>query len=299
MNSISKFKGLGVALITPFKDDQSVDFDRLAQIVDDMANNGVDYLLALGTTSEYMTLTPPEKDDVLRCILDANAKRLPVMVGLGGPNTAFMIRKLEHLSNFDCDAILTVTPYYNKPSQAGLVAHYKTFAQATDMPIFLYNVPGRTSCNLEVATTLRIVSECSNIVGIKEASGNMRQILQLIAHKPEGFAVLSGDDLLAMPLIAAGADGLVSVMANAFPKEVAELVHTTSTGNLVRARQLNNLLSDLTVACFKEGSPSGIKAIMSEDGKINQVLRLPLVPVSENLQNTISNLIRNFRNSNI
>ncbi len=153
----NKFKGLGVALITPFHQDGSIDFPRLEQLVNRMIDNGVDYLLALGTTSEYPTIAPPEKDDVLRCILATNAKRLPVMVGLGGPNTQFMIRKLEHLSEFDVDAILTVTPYYNKPSQAGLVAHYKAFTSATDMPVFLYNVPGRTSCNLEWPTTLQIV----------------------------------------------------------------------------------------------------------------------------------------------
>ncbi len=295
MSNISKFKGLGVALITPFKDDESIDFDALSCLVDRMVNNGVDYLLALGTTSEYMTLSPQEKDDVLRCILEANNKRRPVMVGLGGPNTAFMIRKLDHLNSFDVDAILTVTPYYNKPSQAGLIAHYRKFSQSTDLPIFLYNVPGRTSCNLEVATTLKIVNDCSNIIGIKEASGNMCQILQLIAHKPDNFMVLSGDDLLAMPLIAAGADGLVSVMANAFPKEVSELVHSTSDGNLKRAQELNNLLSDLTVACFKEGNPSGIKAIMSADNTIQQILRLPLVPVSDSLQNSILNLVTTLR----
>ena len=187
------FKGLGVALITPFKQDGQIDFTRLAELVNRMIENGVDYLLALGTTSEYPTIAPAEKDDVLRCILETNAKRLPVMVGLGGPNTQFMIRKLEHLALFDVDAILTVTPYYNKPSQAGLIAHYKTFAAATDMPVFLYNVPGRTSCNLELETTLRIAEECPNVVGIKEASGKMKQILQLIAKRPQDFMVISGD----------------------------------------------------------------------------------------------------------
>lgn len=290
----TKFKGLGVALITPFKDDESVDFNTLEKLVNNMVANDVDYILALGTTSEYMTLTPDEKDDVLRCIVETNGNRKPIMVGLGGPNTAFMIRKLERLNNFPVDAILTVTPYYNKPSQAGLVAHYKKFASATDMPIFLYNVPGRTSCNLEVQTTLRIVEESKNIVGIKEASGNMRQILQLIAHKPDGFLVLSGDDLLAMPLIAAGADGLVSVMANAFPKDVATLVHATSNGNLTLAQQINNRLSDLTIACFKEGSPSGIKAILAAQNNLSHTLRLPLVPVSEQLQLTIHKLLNSL-----
>ena len=285
------FKGLGIALITPFKEDGQIDFARLAELVNRVIDNGVDYLLALGTTSEYPTIAPAEKDDVLRCILEANAKRLPVMVGLGGPNTQFMIRKLEHLAAFDVDAILTVTPYYNKPSQAGLVAHYKTFAAATDMPVFLYNVPGRTSCNLELETTLRIAEECPNVVGIKEASGKMKQILQLIAKRPQGFMVISGDDLLTLPLMAAGADGLISVMANAFPKKVADMVHHIMRQELVEARKIHQQLVPLTVDCFKEGSPAGVKAIMSAMGLIDNALRLPLVPVSEKLQEEISRLL--------
>lgn len=287
----SAFKGLGVALITPFTPDGQIDFTRLAELVNRVIDNGVDYLLALGTTSEYPTLAPPEKDDVLRCILETNARRLPVMVGLGGPNTQFMIRKLEHLAAFDVDAILTVTPYYNKPSQAGLVAHYKTFAAATDMPVFLYNVPGRTSCNLEATTTLRIAEECPNVVGIKEASGMMKQILQLLAKRPEGFMVISGDDLLTLPLMAAGADGLISVMANAFPAKVADMVHHIMRQELVEARAIHQQLVPLTVDCFKEGSPAGVKAIMSAMGLIDNVLRLPLVPVSDKLQEEINKLV--------
>lgn len=286
------FKGLGVALITPFKRDGQIDFTRLSELVDRVIDNGVDYLLALGTTSEYPTLAPDEKDDVLRCILETNSKRLPVMVGLGGPNTQFMIRKLDHLAQFDVDAILTVTPYYNKPSQAGLVAHYKTFAAATDMPVFLYNVPGRTSCNLEAATTLRIAEECPNVVGIKEASGMMKQILQLIAKRPEGFLVISGDDLLTLPLMAAGADGLISVMANAFPKKVADMVHHIMRQELDDARAIHQQLVPLTIDCFKEGSPAGVKAIMSAMSLIDNALRLPLVPVSDKLQEEIVGLLR-------
>lgn len=287
----NKFKGLGVALITPFHQDGSIDFPRLEQLVNNAIDNGVDYLLALGTTSEYPTIDPAEKDDVLRCISATNAGRLPLMVGLGGPNTQFMIRKLEHLAKFDMDAILTVTPYYNKPSQAGLVAHYKAFTAATEKPVFLYNVPGRTSCNLEWATTLQIVSECPNVVGIKEASGMMKQILQLLIRRPENFLVISGDDLLTLPLIAAGADGLISVIANAYPGKVADLVHHTLSGNLVEARKIHKQLVPLTIDCFKEGSPAGVKAIMAAKGLIENVLRLPLVPVSEKLQEEIRKLI--------
>jgi 4-hydroxy-tetrahydrodipicolinate synthase len=287
------FKGLGVALVTPFKEDGSIDFPCLGQLVERVAANGVDYLLALGTTSEYPTLSPDEKDDVLRCILDANAGRLPVMVGLGGPNTQFMIRKLDRLAAFDVDAILTVTPYYNKPSQAGLVAHYKAFTAATDMPVFLYNVPGRTSCNLECPTTLRIAEECPNVAGIKEASGMMKQILQLLSKRPDGFLVISGDDLLTLPLMAAGADGLISVMANAFPAQVADMVHHIMHQELAEARRIHQKLVPLTIDCFKEGSPAGVKAIMAAQGSIENILRLPLVPVSDKLQQEIQLAIKN------
>lgn len=288
-----KFRGLGVALITPFKADGQIDFPRLSALVNRVVEEGVDYLLALGTTSEYPTLAPPEKDDVLTCILEANAKRLPVMVGLGGPNTQFMIRKLEHLAKFDVDAILTVTPYYNKPSQAGLVAHYKVFTAATDMPVFLYNVPGRTSCNLELATTLQIAEECPNVVGIKEASGYMKQILQLLCKRPENFLVISGDDLLTLPLMAAGADGLISVVANAYPGKVAQMVHHVMDQQLDDARRIHQQLVPLTIDCFKEGSPAGVKAIMAAQNKVENVLRLPLVPVSEKLQKEIEQLVAN------
>ena len=288
-----KFRGLGVALVTPFKADGQIDFSRLSALVNRVVEEGVDYLLALGTTSEYPTLAPPEKDDVLTCILEANAKRLPVMVGLGGPNTQFMIRKLEHLAKFDVDAILTVTPYYNKPSQAGLVAHYKVFTAATDMPVFLYNVPGRTSCNLELATTLQIAEECPNVVGIKEASGYMKQILQLLCKRPENFLVISGDDLLTLPLMAAGADGLISVVANAYPGKVAQMVHHVMDQQLDDARRIHQQLVPLTIDCFKEGSPAGVKAIMAAQNKVENVLRLPLVPVSEKLQKEIEQLVAN------
>ena len=286
-----KFRGLGVALITPFKADGQIDFPRLSELVNRVVEEGVDYLLALGTTSEYPTLAPPEKDEVLSCILEANAKRLPVMVGLGGPNTQFMIRKLEHLAQFDVDAILTVTPYYNKPSQAGLVAHYKAFTAATDMPVFLYNVPGRTSCNLELATTLQIAEECPNVVGIKEASGYMKQILQLLSKRPDNFLVISGDDLLTLPLMAAGADGLISVMANAYPGKVAQMVHHVMDQQLDDARRIHQQLVPLTIDCFKEGSPAGVKAIMAAQNMVENVLRLPLVPVSEKLQKEIEQLV--------
>ena len=289
------FKGLGIALITPFKTDGTVDYQSLKKLVEFQIDNGADFLCILATTGEAPCLTQDEKNKITELVKEVNHGRVKILKYCGGNNTAAVVEEIKSTDWSGIDGILSICPYYNKPSQAGLIAHYRKFSQSTDLPIFLYNVPGRTSCNLEVATTLKIVNDCSNIIGIKEASGNMCQILQLIAHKPDNFMVLSGDDLLAMPLIAAGADGLVSVMANAFPKEVSELVHSTSDGNLKRAQELNNLLSDLTVACFKEGNPSGIKAIMSADNTIQQILRLPLVPVSDSLQNSILNLVTTLR----
>ena len=275
------FKGLGVALITPFTPDGQIDFTRLAELVNRVIGNGVDYLLALGTTSEYPTLAPPEKDDVLRCILETNANRLPVMVGLGGPNTQFMIRKLEHLAAFDVDAILTVTPYYNKPSQAGLIAHYKTFAAATYMPVFLYNVPGRTSCNLEAATTLRIAEECPNVVGIKEASGNMSYAMEVAQFCGPDFAMYSGDDDINIAIYAAGGSGTISVFANLLPKESAEIAAKWFAGDTAGALEEHLHYLQLMKKLFVEVNPIPIKAALNYMGLNAGPCRLPLADISE------------------
>lgn len=278
-------------MITPFLPSGQVDYPRLEALVENLVNNRVDYLLALGTTSEYPTLKPQERDDVLRCITETNAGRLPVLYGLGGPNTMMMIEQLGRVERLAVDAVLSVTPYYNKPSQQGLFAHYKALADNCPLPMFLYNVPGRTATNLMPDTVLRIVEQCPNVVGIKEASGNMKQILYLLNHKPENFLVISGDDLLTLPLMAAGMDGLISVLANAYPAEVSNMVHLASADQFIKARLFHDKLFDVSQACFKEGNPSGIKAIMFEQGKIENALRLPLVPVSEELQQTIHRLV--------
>jgi 4-hydroxy-tetrahydrodipicolinate synthase len=290
-DSISRFKGLGVALITPFRPSGEVDYPRLEALVDRMVCNRVDYLLALGTTSEYPTLNPQERDDVLRCITETNGGRLPVMYGLGGPNTQMMIHQLSRVERLAVDAVLSVTPYYNKPSQAGLLAHYKALAEHCPLPMFLYNVPGRTATNIQADTVLRVVEACPNVVGIKEASGSMKQILYLLNHKPDNFLVISGDDMLTLPLMAAGMDGLISVMANAFPAEVSNMVHLAAADQFIKARLYHDKLFDLAQACFKEGNPCGIKAVLYEQGKIDNVLRLPLVSVSEELQQKIHDLL--------
>lgn len=289
---INRFKGLGVALVTPFKASGEVDYPRLEALVENMVCNRVDYLLALGTTSEYPTLSPPERDDVLRCITEINAGRLPVLYGLGGPNTQMMIQQLSRVERLSVDAVLSVTPYYNKPNQAGLFAHYKALADHCPLPMFLYNVPGRTATNLQADTVLRVVEQCPNVVGIKEASGSMKQILFLLNHKPENFLVISGDDMLTLPLMAAGMDGLISVMANAFPAEVSNMVHLAAADQFIKARLYHDKLFDICQACFQEGNPSGVKAILAEMGKIENVLRLPLVPVSDALRDRIHQLLQ-------
>lgn len=291
-NNISKFKGVGVALITPFLADGNIDFPRLEALVENVVQNRVDFLVAMGTTSEYPTLSRKERTAVVECILSVNAGRLPVMLGFGGPNTQTLLEQMKDIENMPLDAILSVTPYYNKPNQAGLYAHYKQFADRCPFPMFLYNVPSRTSCNLTAETTIRIAETCPNVIGIKEASGDMKQILYLLNHKPDDFLVLSGDDLLTLPLMAAGMDGLISVLANAFPSEVSNMVHLAAADQFIKARIYHDRLFDISQACFSEGNPCGIKAIMNVQGKIENHLRLPLVPVSNDLYEVIRNLVR-------
>lgn len=291
-NSIDKFKGLGVAVVTPFTVEGKVDFQSLENLVENLIQNKVDYLLALGTTSEYPTMSKTERQDVVRCITSVNAGRVPVLMGLGGPNTQSILDRIKDVDKLPIDAILSVTPYYNKPSQLGLIEHYKAVAKSSPLPIILYNVPSRTSCNMLAETTIRIAESHHNIIGIKEASGNVKQILYLLNHKPKDFLVISGDDLITLPLMAAGMDGLISVLANAYPAETANMVHLAMNDQFIKARLYHDKLFDISQACFKEGNPSGIKAILAAQGKIKNVLRLPLVPVSDNLSNEIHKLVQ-------
>lgn len=290
-NNTTCFKGLGVALITPFLPSGEIDFPSLESLVEQLIQNKVDYLLALGTTSEYPTMTQSEKIDVVRCIASVNQGRLPILMGLGGPNTQVILDNLKSVEQLPVDAILSVTPYYNKPNQEGLYEHYKLVSEHSPLPIILYNVPGRTACNMSAETTIRIAENCPNVIGIKEASGMIKQILYLLHHKPKDFLVISGDDLITLPLMSAGMDGLISVLANAFPSEMADMVHLAQKDQFIKARIFHDKLFDLSMACFKEGNPSGIKAIMSTQGKIHNTLRLPLVPASTPLQQEINKLL--------
>lgn len=279
----NRLKGTGVALITPFLKNGQIDFAALEKLVEDEIQNGIDYLVALGTTSESPALSQKEKEEVVRTVVSVNAGRVAVLRGLGGPNTLELVEQLHTLDFTGVDAILSVTPYYNRPSQEGVYRHYHTLADNSPLPIILYNVPKRTGCNIEADTTLRLANDCPNIIAVKEASGNLNQIMRIVKHKPAEFSVISGDDAITLPLIAAGADGLISVVANAFPKEVSTMVRLARQDKIAEARAIHLALLDFTQACFKEGSPAGIKALMWLQGKIQNQLRLPQAPVSETL----------------
>lgn len=291
----NKLLGTGVALVTPFTHNGEIDFVRLEQLVENLIQNGVDYLVTVCTTSETPTLSEAEKDAIVQCVVRANKGRLPVIRGLGGPSTAEVVHQLQTFDFSGIDAVLSVTPFYNRPSQEGIYQHYRKIAENSPLPIILYNVPGRTGCNIEAETTLRLATDFPNIVAIKEASGVMNQIMKVIKHKPTDFSVISGDDAITLPLLAAGVDGVISVVANAFPKEVSQMVRLARENRFDEARQLHLQLLDFTQTCFKEGSPSGIKALMSLQGKILNELRLPQVPASENIMETFRGLLNRNR----
>lgn len=287
----NRLTGTGVALVTPFLDNGEIDFDALSGLVENVIQNGVDYLVTLCTTSETPTLTPEEREAIVRTVVAVNHGRLPVVRGLGGPSTHEIVHDLHTLNFTGIDALLSVTPYYNRPSQEGVYQHYKKIAEESPLPVILYNVPSRTGCNIDSSTTIRLANDCSNIIAIKEASGMMNQIMRVINHQPGDFSVISGDDALTLPLIATGAIGVISVVANAFPKEVSTMVRLALSGDITAARKIHLSLLDITQACFKEGNPSGIKALLSLQGKIKNILRLPQVSVSKELMEQMENLI--------
>ncbi len=274
----SKLTGMGVALITPFKTDETIDFDALARVVEHQIKNGTDYLVVCGTTAETPTLTEQEKDEITRFVVNVNAGRLPVVLGVGGNNTKAVVEKLQHYDFTGIDAILSVTPYYNKPSQEGLYQHYAAIAKASPLPVILYNVPGRTGVNMLPATTLRIANEFSNVCAIKEASGNFSQIDDIIKNKPEDFMVISGDDGITFPLITLGAVGVISVIGNAFPREFSRMVRLALEGDYNSARTIHYRFTELIELLFVEGNPAGVKSMLAVMGFIENKLRLPLVP---------------------
>lgn len=279
------FRGLGVALITPFFKDGSIDYDTLENLTELQINSGVDFLCVLGTTAETPTLSEEEKDKIIQTVIRVNRGRLPLMLGIGTNNTAQVIKKLQSTNLEDFQGVLVVTPYYNKPSQEGLYQHFKAICEASPVPVVLYNVPGRTGVNLTAETTIRISQDCPNAVAIKEASGNISQIEEIIKNVREGFEVLSGDDSLSLLLMDLGAVGVVSVVGNAIPERFGKMIHE-------RDKRLETELSELIRLTMADGNPSGIKAIMSAMGMCENILRLPLVPVCLEVQELINNEIR-------
>lgn len=276
------FKGAGVALVTPFNADMSIDFPALRRLVREQIAGGTNYLVVQGTTGESPTLNSSEKKQVLETVLEENNGKLPVVYGAGGNNTMSVIEAFKNIPQ-GVDGILSVAPYYNKPTQAGYLAHYKALASETDLPIILYNVPGRTGSNVLAETTLEL-AEIKNIVAMKEASGNMEQIMEIIRCKPENFLVLSGDDAITLPLIAAGADGVISVVANSFPKQFSQMVTSALNGDFETARKFHYDLLPVTKLLFAEGNPGGVKIALEELGWMKPFMRLPLVQVSEGLK---------------
>lgn len=289
---IERFKGLGVAMVTPFRPDGSVDFQALENFVNFQIENGVDYLVALGTTSESATMSADEKNAVVDFIIETNKGRLPLVVGCGGNNTGELVDAVRKLNKPGIDGILSVTPYYNKPNQAGIYEHFKAVANATDLPIILYNVPGRTGSDIEATTTVKLAKDFKNIIAVKEASGDFGQAMQIIKNKPENFLVLSGDDALTLPLISLGFDGVISVVGNAYPKEFSKLVHAALKQDFKTANQIQYKLVDIIDSMFAEGNPAGVKAYLKHKGLIENSLRLPLVKVSAELNKTIVDLAK-------
>lgn len=276
------FKGAGVALVTPFNADMSIDFPALRRLVQEQISGGTNYLVVQGTTGESPTLNSEEKKQVLETVLEVNNGKLPIVYGAGGNNTMAVAEAIKNIPK-GVDGILSVAPYYNKPTQAGYVAHYKVLADATNLPIILYNVPGRTGSNVLAETTLEL-AEIKNIVAMKEASGNMEQIMEIIRCKPENFLVLSGDDAITLPLIAAGADGVISVVANSFPKQFSQMVTSALNGDFETARKLHYDLLPVTKLMFAEGNPGGVKIALEELGWMKPHMRLPLMQVSDGLK---------------
>ena len=271
-------KGMGVALITPFKEDESVDYEALGRLVDYLLQNGADYLVVLGTTAETPTLTEEEKKKIIELVVTKVRHRIPIVLGVGGNCTKSVVDKLKN-DNFEgIDAILSVVPYYNKPSQEGIYQHYKAIAQATELPVILYNVPGRTGVNMTAETTLRLAREFKNIIAVKEASGNITQMDDIIKNKPKDFNVISGDDGITFPLITLGAIGVISVIGNAFPREFSRMVRLALAGDYDSARTIHQRFTELFSLLFVDGNPAGVKSMLSMMGFVENRLRLPLVP---------------------
>ena len=272
------FKGLGIALVTPFKTDGSIDYVALKRLIEYQTDNGADFLCILGTTSESPCLDQEERAEIKRFVVEVNQGRLPVLMGCGGNNTRAVVKELQSFDLRGIDGILSVCPYYNKPSQEGLYRHFKMIADNCPLPVVLYNVPGRTGINLKSETTVRLANDCRNIVAVKEAGGSLEQVDEIIKNKPAHFDVLSGDDALTFPMIASGAAGVISVIGNALPREFSRMIRLEFNGEYEPARKIHHRFTELYSLLFVDGNPAGVKALLHEMGFIENELRLPLVP---------------------
>lgn len=289
------FRGLGIALVTPFTSDGQVDYKSLKRLVEYQIDNGADFLCILATTGETPCLTQDEKDKITQLVKDVNHGRLPILKGCGGNNTAAVVEELRTADWSGIDGILSVCPYYNKPSQEGLYQHFKAIAEASPLPVVLYNVPGRTGINLKSETTVRLANDCENIVAVKEASGSLEQVDEIIKNKPQRFDVLSGDDALTFSMVASGAAGVISVIGNALPKEFSRMIRLEFQGEYEPARKIHHMFTELYSLLFVDGNPAGVKALLHEMGFIENQLRLPLVPTKVSTLQKMAEILKSLR----
>lgn len=289
------FKGLGIALITPFTSDGSVDYDALKRIIDYQLDNGADFLCILATTGETPCLTKDEKSAIKTLVVNRVKGRVPILMGCGGNNTRAVVEEIRETDWLGVSGVLSVCPYYNKPSQEGLYRHFKAIAEASPLPVVLYNVPGRTGINLKAETTVRLAEDCENIIAIKEAGGSLEQVDEIIKNKPARFDVISGDDALTFPMIASGAAGVISVIGNALPKEFSRMIRLEFSGEYEAARKIHHRFTELYSLLFVDGNPAGVKALLHEMGMIENELRLPLVPTRITTMQKMAEILKELR----
>jgi 4-hydroxy-tetrahydrodipicolinate synthase len=284
MKKALNFTGTGVAIVTPFTAKGDIDFPALTKLVEHLIKGRVEYIVVMGTTGETATLSKEEKQQVISHIVKVNKKRLPLVLGVGGNNTVEIVEQLKKDKLSDFEAILSVSPYYNKPSQEGIYQHYKAIAKASPLPIILYNVPGRTASNMAWDTTIRLATDFRNIIAVKEASGNMEQIMKIIKHRPDNFLIISGDDNLTLPIIASGGDGVISVVANAYPKDFSDMVRSALVHDLKTAQKLHYKLMEITEQLFADGNPGGVKVVLAQKKITQPNVRLPLVEPNDGVK---------------
>ena len=290
----STFSGTGVAVITPFTSSLEVDYESLRQLIDFLIESDIDFLVAMGTTAESSTISVEEKKHIFDCFIETTSNRVPLVMGIGGNNTAALAQSLKQVETKGFSAILSVSPYYNRPTQEGIYRHYKALDAATPLPLILYNVPGRTAANITAETTLRIAHNCTNVIGIKEASGDLAQGREILEGRPEGFIVVSGDDETAIPLIQSGAEGVISVIAGGFPNLFKSGVKAAIEGDHKKADEISNLVQSIADQVYVEGNPGGIKAVLTLRGMIENKLRLPLTPVSEAVRSALKTFVDKY-----